>query len=328
MPQPTISEVHVDRPLTSISVAYAQSANKFVAPQLFPRINVSKQSDSFFTYPKGYWFRSEVRRRAPGTPTPGTGSTRSTATYYAPVYGLHEDVDDQTRANTDSPLDADADAVSLITGQMLLKMDQLWFTSFFKTGVWTSKGPAGSAADQDMSNSWATVTTNVVNDVRKASTQMLKETGFRPNVAITTPLVEDALLANTELMDRIRYVQKGFITRDLIASALGVEKFVVSEAIQNSAGEGATDSFNFVTSNGAASNDGFLLLYVPSSPGLRTPSAGYTFAWTGYAGAEAMGTRIKRFRLEEIASDRIEIETAFDFRQVSADLGCYLANVI
>lgn len=328
MPNPTISDVHVDRPLTSISVAYMQSAEKFVAPSVFPRISVSKQSDQYFTYPKGYWFRSEVRRRAPGTPTPGTGSTRSTGSYYCPVYGLHEDVDDQTRANTDSPLDADADAVSLITTQMLLKQDLLWFSSFFKTGVWTGKGPGGSSADQDMSASWATASTNVVDDVRKASTAMLKETGFRPNVAITTPPVEDALMANTDLRDRIKYTQQGFISRDLMASAFGLDRFLVTEAIQNTGPEGGTDSFGWAAAAGTANADGFLLLYVPPSPGIRTPSAGYTFTWTGYHGAEALGTRIKKFRLEEIASDRVEIECAFDYKLVSADLGTFIANVI
>src|SRR5690349_685712 len=123
MPQPTASDVHVNRPLTQFSVAYVQSTDRFIATQVFPNIGVEKQSDLFFTYPKGYWFRSEARRRAPGTSTPGIGSTRSTGNYYAPVYGVHEDVDDQIRANTDAPLDADRDAAILVTQNMLIKRD-------------------------------------------------------------------------------------------------------------------------------------------------------------------------------------------------------------
>jgi hypothetical protein len=76
------------------------------------------------------------------------------------------------------------------------------------------------------------------------------------------------------------------------------------------------------------SGKGFmLLLYVPPAPSILTPAAGYTFSWTGYMGASALGGRIKRFRLEENASDRIEMEMAFDMKVVCADLGSIITNV-
>ena len=52
-----------------------------------------------------------------------------------------------------------------------------------------------------------------------------------------------------------------------------------------------------------------------------TPSGGYTFSWTGAIGAGDSGGRISRFRLEQLKSDRVEIEMAFDQKLVSADLG-------
>ena len=48
MPQPTVSQVHVNRPLTNISVAFAQAATSFAAERVFPRIPVAKQSDRYF----------------------------------------------------------------------------------------------------------------------------------------------------------------------------------------------------------------------------------------------------------------------------------------
>jgi hypothetical protein len=71
-----------------------------------------------------------------------------------------------------------------------------------------------------------------------------------------------------------------------------------------------------------------LLAYVPPAPGIMTPSAGYTFAWTGYLGAGPDGQRIKRFRMENLAADRIEIEMAFDMKVISADLGAFFNNAV
>ena len=50
MPQPYSGQVHVDRPLTNISVAYLQNDNDYIADKVFPVVPVMKQSDRFFVY--------------------------------------------------------------------------------------------------------------------------------------------------------------------------------------------------------------------------------------------------------------------------------------
>jgi hypothetical protein len=52
----------------------------------------------------------------------------------------------------------------------------------------------------------------------------------------------------------------------------------------------------------------------------------YTFSWSGYTGVggiEGLGTgvRIKKFRIEEIESDRVEGTFAVDVKRVGAILG-------
>ncbi len=58
------------------------------------------------------------------------------------------------------------------------------------------------------------------------------------------------------------------------------------------------------------------------------PSGGYTFSWTGYTGAGPLGQRISRFRIEQIRSDRVEIEQAYDMKQVSAEVGVFFTTII
>jgi hypothetical protein len=74
--------------------------------------------------------------------------------------------------------------------------------------------------------------------------------------------------------------------------------------------------------------DNALLAYVTPSAGIMTPSAGYTFSWNGLLGASALGSRISRFRLENIKSDRVELEAAWDQKLVAAELGYFFSNTI
>ena len=67
MPQPTQSAVHVNRPLTMLSVAYAQAQSAFIADKVFPVVPVDKQSDLYYVYTKNDWFRDEAQVRPPAT---------------------------------------------------------------------------------------------------------------------------------------------------------------------------------------------------------------------------------------------------------------------
>jgi len=49
MPQPTARDVHVNAPLTNISIAFLQTQDSFVASRVFPSIPVTKQSDRYYT---------------------------------------------------------------------------------------------------------------------------------------------------------------------------------------------------------------------------------------------------------------------------------------
>jgi len=93
-------------------------------------------------------------------------------------------------------------------------------------------------------------------------------------------------------------------------------------AVENTASEGATDVNAFIGGKSAA------LVYAAPSPGLMVPSAGYTFTWTGWFGAEDVGSRIKTFRMEPEEQLRVEIQNAYDMKQVSLDMGVFFATAV
>ena len=60
------------------------------------------------------------------------------------------------------------------------------------------------------------------------------------------------------------------------------------------------------------------------------PSAGYNFSWTGLAQSGGIGTNtaVSRFRMDQNRADRIEIESAWDYKVISAALGYFFSNPV
>jgi hypothetical protein len=330
---PTQSDLHVNAPLTNISIAYIQSEDVYVADKVFPRVPVQKQSDLYWKYHKSEWRRQDVQRRAPSTESPGVGWNVTTDQYFAHVYAVHKDIDDQLRANADSPFNLDRDATKFITNQMLLKRDQDWVDKYFVSGVWDTEitgVDAAPGAGQFLR--WGEDGSDPIGDVTDAVITLREQTGYAPNKLVMGPRVLQALRHHPDILDRIKYTQRGIVTEDLLASLFGVQKILVTWATEtaprgnlrtqdpNVADDNAT--YQFLTGNHA------LLVYANTSPSLMTPSGGYTFTWNGYVGGNDRGIRIKRFRQEAIASDRIEAEMTYDMKIVSSDVGFFFNTAV
>ena len=315
---PLPGDVHVNQPLTNISIAYLQDASHFVASKVFPNIPVSKQGDRYYTYERGEFNRDEMQQRAPGTESAGGSYTLdNTPTYFANVYAFHKDIPDQVRANADSVLAPDTEATNYVTHKALIKREKLWASKYFTTGVW--------ATDHTTSD-WGGGTSDPIVDIRTGKRTVLQSTGFEPNTLILGKEVYDTLADNADVIERVNAGQTpgnpAMGTLMAMMMLFEVERIFVMKAIENTAKEGVTASHSFIGGANA------LLCYAAPSPGLMTPTAGYTFSWTGFLGAGSEGNRIKRFRLEEIESDRVEIQMAFDQKLVSADLGYFFSAPI
>ena len=111
------------------------------------------------------------------------------------------------------------------------------------------------------------------------------------------------------------------VARDSLAALFELDRVLVMDGIQNTGQLGQAAAHSFIGGLHA------LLSYRPPRPGVMTPSAGYTFAWTGRVGSTPNGTRMKRFFIDEIDADRVEIESNYDQKLVAADLG-YLFDTI
>ena len=327
MPNPTVGDVHVNAPLTNISIAYMQDAMNFIASRVFPNIPVAKQSDRYYIYDRGDFNRDEMQLRAPGTESAGSGyDLDNTPTYYAPVYAFHKDIADQIRSNSDSVLSPDRDGTLFVTQKALIKRERLWATNFFTAGLWTTDitgVAAAPAAGQALQ--WNDATSDPIADIRLGKRTVLESTGFEPNTLVVSQSVFDALIDHPDIVDRVKYgaqSQVSIVDVPELMALLKIERILIMKSIYNSANDGADAVHTFIGGKSA------LLCYAAPSPGLMVPTAGYNFSWTGMMGSSALGGRIKKFRMEKLESDRIEIQMAFDQKLVSADLGYFFTSII
>lgn len=331
MPNPTQSDLHVNVPLTNVSVAYLQSASSYIADKVFPRVPVPKQSNTFWKYSKSDWRRTSAQKRAPGTETPGDGWNNLQDQYFCHVYGIHKDVDDQTRANADSNFNLDRDSTEFVTNQLLLKRDIDWSDTFFKSGVWTTQktGVSGTPSTNEFKQ-WNDSASDPIRDVQQWIIDFRELTGFKPTGMVLGANVMKELKQHPDIIDRIKYTQKGIVSEDLIATLFDVDELYTSYAtkasgphINDAKAQDAAATYSFISNSKS-----LLMFYAPKSPSLMTPSAGYTFTWNGYMGGNGQGIRIKRFRQEAIASDRIEAEMTYDMKVVCNDMGVYAGSVV
>ena len=325
MSNPTLNAVHVNTPLTNLSVAYMQEADLFVAHKVFPIVPVAKQSDLYYTYDKDDFRRSEAQVRAPGAESAGSGyRLDSSNNYFCDVNAIHKDIADQVRSNADAVLNMDMDATRYITQQLMLKRERDWASAFFGTGTgWTGSTNNGNLVGTGNTDftQWSEATATPVANIQTQKDSILQKTGYMPNTLVLGAQAYSTLINSDDVVDRIKYTQRGVLGPDLLGAVLGVPRVFVCHAGENTANEGATASNSFIMST-----DDALLCYAATAPSLMSASAGYTFVWSGYTGAQD-GMRISRFRMDHLRSDRIEGELAYDQKLISLDLGAYFTNV-
>lgn len=320
MPQPEYGQVHINVPLTNISVAYQQDATNFIADDIFPHVPVDKQGNLYYEYLLEDWIRITAEERAPGSESAGGGYDLTNHPYFCRKYAIHKDIDDDTAQNADFAFNLDRDATQWVTHQLLLKRETLFITAYLQSGIWgqdydASTTPSGLGA-------WDTANSSPITDILMASLKMGKLTGYRPNVLAFGPTTFMRLMNSPEIINRVKFSGSGFPTAAVLSQAFNVDKIVVSNAIVNTAQKGATMTTEYVWDTAA------FLAYAAPAPGLLMPTAGYIFTWDGLLGAGAYGTRIKRFRMEEIESNRVEGEVAFDMHVIGADLGAYWTDIV
>jgi hypothetical protein len=324
--KPTTSSVYVDQLLTSMALIYMQNASNFVAKSVFPVVPVDQQTGLFNTYPRGYFFRTEMKPRPLGRKPEEAGYEVSSDTYITEEYALEKPVDDRTRVNQRDPLGPDRGATTFLAQNAIIHFEKNWADTYFKTGVWTTEY-TGVAANPNAAQflQFDQAGSDPVKLVRRIKTAMLLATGFEPNKIVLGRAVYDALAEHASILDKIKYTQTGIVTRALLAALFEVDEVLVAGGVENTAAEGQADSNAFIVDSKA-----MLAVYAAPAPSIEVPSAGYTFAWTALVPelTNEYGGVIERFRDDRARSDIFSIRNAWGMKKVAADLGVYCGSCL
>lgn len=317
MPDPTPRDLHVDQLLTQISIAFKNPS--YIADQMFPMVPVRKQSDKIPKYDQSYWFRDQAVIRAPGTKSTGGGYKVNTAdTYFSDRFSFRFEIPDELRDNQDDPFNVDRDGTEFVTDKMMMRREVAFASDFFTTGVWDTNKVGG--VDFTKWSDYA------------GSSPLVDVTGFkdeiegligREGILLTIgKQVWVQLKWHPDLIDSIKYTQRGQISTELAASLMELDRLLIGRSIQTVDPEGTAESAVTYTRVWGKSA---LLLYVPPRPSLLNPAAGYTFVWNRVANANQF---MKRMRDEEREVDIIEGNSYFDQKQTVGAAGLFMSLVV
>lgn len=325
MPQPAPSD-YIDPVLTNVAVSYRNAADSFIARQVFPTIPVPTQTGRYYIFDKNSWFQDSMRKRPPATESVGSGYTVSSSQYFCDVWALHKDVDDQTRANLRGRLDPDRNATAWLTQMSLLRLEIQWVSDFFTPGVWNGgvdlTGVSGVPGANQFKQWSDYAASDPVNDIEEGKERIVSVTGLMPNVLVLGYQVRRKLVNHPDLIDRFKYTTSEAITEQILARMFGVDRVLTAQAVKATNVEGETAAYSFVHGKSA------LLMHVASTAAPDIPSAGYTFEWEGVSDGLGETVGISTIPMPTLRADRIEIQSAFDNKVVSSDLGIFYNTVV
>jgi hypothetical protein len=161
-----------------------------------------------------------------------------------------------------------------------------------------------------------------IEDIEAGKAKILSTTGLEANTLVLGYDVFRRLKNHPDLVDRIKYTSSQTITEDMLARMFDIERVLVSKSVKATNAEGATAAYSFTTGKTA------LLAHVAPNPGILTPSAGYTFSWTGVSQGMGLTIGTSSFRLESLRATRVEAELAFDNKVVASDLGYFWNTIV
>jgi hypothetical protein len=317
MPQPNVRETIVAGPLQNVSIAYRNRS--YIADRVFPIIDGVSPKAKIAKYLKGAWFRDEAGIRASGTRANRGGYPTGYLDIATKEYAFAKEVTDEDRRDAAQlgapPLKPDQDAIEFATDKIDLKKERR-IASLVLGGTWS--GVAG----EDAAGLWAPndATNTFVTDVLARIETIRSNTGLKPNALAMDHGTYNALKKLDDLLNRIKYTERGILTAELIAAIFDLDEVLIGEAIYSTAKETKAGT-DFTASNVWEKNAGkgsAFLFYKPPTPGLKIPSSGYQ-ARTAYLGGRSRRTTTWREAAEH--QDVYEVAEETDIVQVGADLG-------
>ena len=316
MPQPNVKELIVAGPLANVSIAYRNQS--YIGDSVFPIIDGVSPKAKVARYLKGAWFRDEAGIRGPGSRAPRGGYPVDYLSIATKEYAYAKEVTKEDRqfasAQGAPPLKPEQDAIEFATDKIDLAKERR-IASAILAGTWA--GVAG----EDAEGLWAAGSGNTFfTDMRARVETIRSNTGLKPNKLWMDFGTYNSLKEESTILDKIKYTERGVLTKEILAAILELDEILIGEAIYSSAKEtkaGTEFTAKNIWEKNAGKGSAFLF-YRPASMGLKIPSAGCQ-ARTAYESGAVRQTSTWYEPAEH--QDVYEVAEETDLLITGADLG-------
>lgn len=310
-------DLHIDAPLTNMVIGF--EPKNFIVQDIFPVISVGKQNDLYYKWDKEDFFRIPNTIRSRKTKGQTIEYNVSSEAYNAKNYALVNEFAFEDMVNADTVLSGRDKRARGIKNNLTLDWEDRVaskITSGSNLGSYTTL--SGTAQWSDYANS------DPVNDIEVGRASIRSTTGLTPNTLILSWDVFRKLKQHPDIIDRIKYVQKGVVTADVMAAVFEVDRILVGQAIKNTAAEGKPGTFADVWGKNA------ILLHTTNGPDADgvNPSAGYTFRWDApLLGGRGMAA--ERWNDPDGGNfENIRVQMYQDEKITAAELGYLIASAV
>jgi len=328
---PTPKDAHKNAALTNISIAHKNQM--FIADRVFQNVPVKKQSDYFYKFRKGAWFRNEVIPRGPGAHAQRGGYPITSDTYMCKEYPFAHPIPIELINNADDVLQPWRTGVKFATNLVMLAKEKIVADLCCTAGNWTTSN--------DVEGGWAAGAGNTfIEDILDYKETVRKLIGVYPNCLVIEAKTFNEVKQESSVLDRIKYTgtqgKPADVTLQTLAQLFELDEVLLGGAIYSDAEEvvagtdwNAVDMWETNSTKGAA-----FLYYRPPEPAVEVPAAGYVFNWKGDEGQQDAVEQSDVYRSVRYwweSSPKqwvVEASENFDAKAVSADAGCLFYDTI
>lgn len=319
MPQPG-QEVIIAGPLYDVAIQYTNRL--YIADRVFPLLDRVPPEVKILEFLRGAWFRDEATMMGPSSEAGRGGYPIKWLDVILKQYGFAKEVTDFDReaniAMGGNLLDPDTKAIQFAQDKVLLKRE-VRLATLIKAAQWSGVAAGGT----DAAGLWAAGAGNTfLPNIKTQAAAMQSATGFLPNRLLIDNGTYMSLTEESTILDKIKYTQRGVLTRDLLAAILDLEEVIVAGAGTSTAKEfktGLDFAFAKLWEVNATKGMGFLF-YAPSAPSREVPSAGY-MCRGGVGDGFQNGIRITTWREGSKHQDVYEAAEKLDILVTGSYLG-------
>ena len=332
--QPTPKDAHKDSYLTEISIGYGNPM--FVADMVFPNVPVLKQSDYYYKFLKGAWFRNEAEIRGPGTKAARGGYPVTSTLYKCQERAFAHPVPIELLNNADPVVRPFETGTRFATQKVMLAKEVAVASICTTAANWTTSDDVAAAWVATADGSGNTF----ISDIDSGKETIRQLIGMYPNTLVMDAKTFKNVKSEYTVLERIKYTgtsgKPASVTTQTLAELFELDRVLIGGAIKSDAEEvvagtdfNAVDLWETNSTKGAA-----WLGYVSPEPAIDMPSAGYTFSWNGSESPEDSELVSDVYRSVRYWWDKdtksyiIEASENFDCEACCADAGLLFYDTI